>query len=254
MGLKQSKKKQDMVEPMCENAKIETSRVVKIGDENNLALLRFCINNKSNEIITALESGTDLASPFNGAPLIISASLALLNDSDFERFRSNWETLLKFFNSDIPIMDVTDLRLTNFTQDSTDRRSTCYPILHVGSISRSVIDTNYTNYSSGNMGKLKQYNLKNTLLFIMTNIQMALETITKSKNSNVFVDYRGSKTERMETIIKKNCKYIIDNINQIEKYWNQQIQYKDYYDKYNNDYTMDIPYATVAEQNVESGK
>ena len=242
MGLEQSKKKPEMNDSVFVEEP-EEQKIIKIGDENNLALLRFCINNQEAEILTALESGTDLASPYNGIPLIISATLALINDTDHERFKRNWETILKYFNTDVPILDDIDLRITNYTMDSVLLRSSSYPILHLGELRDNLLKTDFKNKKEYKAGILRKYNLKNTLLFVMTNIQSMLKDVTTNKSSNAYNAYEGTATQKMEKVINKNAKYVIDNINTIEKYWNKNLEYKEYYNKYNDEYTMDIPYA-----------
>ena len=247
MGIKQSKKSDEMIDPMVNADDDEPDKITKIGDENNMALLRFCINNKEFDITTALESGTDLASPYNGVPLIVSAVLALLNDTDHERFKRNWDVLAEHFNNSVPVIELTDIRLTNWTENQTLTRSSCYPVIHIGELSDSLVETTYRNKTELKLGKLKKCNLKNILLFVMTNIQTKMKDISQSKNANVYQGYRGSVTQVFESTIYKNTKYLIDNINEIEKNWNTDMNYQEYYNKYNDEYTMEsIPYAVPA--------
>ena len=199
------------------------------GDERNIALLRFCTDNENFQIATAINSGTDLAAPYNGAPLIVSAVLALLNDTDHNRFNANWLIISNKFNSPVPIVNGIDVRLTNFTQKQTLLRETCLPVIHLGKLQKRTVGNPLPHFKSVSLGELNNCDLKITLLFIMSNIQTALKNATISPNNNNYQSYEGSATQKMEKTITKNAAYVINNINAVEQYWSKTTQYNTYY-------------------------
>ena len=222
------------------------------GDERNMTLLKFCTDNDNLQIATAINSGTDLASPYNGAPLIVSAVLALLNDKDHNRFNANWLILSNRFNSSVPIVRGIDVRLTNFIQKQNLPRETSLPVIHLGNLQKRTVGNPYPHFVSVSLGELTNCDLKSALLFIMSNIHTALTNATTSNNSNSYQSYEGSATQKMEKIIIKNASYVINNITAIEQYWNQQIQYNTYYVSYNEQYTMPPPPYTPTVQTVQA--
>ena len=219
------------------------ARVVKYtaGDERNMALLRFCNDNDTSKITTSLNSGTDLASPYNGAPLLVSAVLGLLNDDNKQRFVNNWALLANSFNKEVPNVLALDLRVTNFTLKDTNRRSTCHPYVHISGLKTRTIQKIYPYPKSISIGELNNCNLKDVLLFIMTNIESKMQEVTEPDTPNYFVAYKGSVTEKMVNVIVNNAQFVIDDINRVASYWNTTVTYQNYYANYHTAYTMPPP-------------
>ena len=243
MGINNSKKKktEDQPEPFVPTF-IKTE-----GDIKNEALLQFCINNDTSKITTALRSGTDVASPYKNCPLIISVLLALLNDEDKDRFECNWNIIAQYCKDSVPLVKELDVRLTNFTKSSYDKRSTCYPIIHINGLSKEMIETNYKYPASHRLGQIRNANLNDILFLVMTKVKQVLKEMTHPKTSYTTVQYAGTKTEQMEEVLKKNAQYVIDNLNDIRDCWDDKLNERSYYEKYNSEYTMDeIPMAAVA--------
>jgi hypothetical protein len=244
MGINNSKKKKidGMPEPFIPTF-IKTE-----GDIKNEALLQFCINNDTSKITSALRSNTDIASPYKNCPLIISALLALLNDEDKDRFECNWNIIAEFCKESVPLVKELDVRLTNFTESAYDKRSTCYPIIHINGLSKEMVETDYKYPASQRLGQIRNSNLNDILLLVMTKVKQTLKDMTQPKAAYTTVPYANTKTEHMEEIIKRNAQYVLDNINDIRDCWDDSLNERSYYEKYNKEYSMDeVPMATVAD-------
>ena len=269
MGISNSKKKTK--QPMVNAFIPPKEKNPTYGDLTNESLLKFCINNEQAELLTAIDTGTNLASPYHNVPLLFSAVLGLLNDENHERFKNNWNILRESFNhqgtkdsSDqavqikIPFVDELNITLTNYTQDMIYKRKTSYPIFHIGTLSKNLVQTDYKYSKKMELPSLKHVDLKRVLLFIMSNAGQFIKNITKNEDPNVFTAYKNTKAQKMEEFIKTNAKYIIDNMNSLDSIWDKSMDKRAYYDQYNEEYTMEeIPYATPAplsQEQEESGK
>ena len=82
----------------------------------------------------------------------------------------------------------------------------------------------------------------------MTKVKQTLKDMTQPKAAYTTVPYANTKTEHMEEIIKRNAQYVLDNINDIRDCWDDSLNERSYYEKYNKEYSMDeVPMATVAD-------
>lgn len=246
MGLGHSKQKH-VLKPSPFSGLVE--KTVKVCTENNKALLRSCLINDTGVLTSCLESGTNLSSPYKGIPLIFSATLALLNDNDFDRFKENWKLITDNFKENIPIVKNVKLTVTNFTAHSHDRRSTCYPVVYIDNLSAELIETQYKYHKSMSLGLISDSNLRKALGVIISKIENSLKEMTRDSDKYVADIYEGTATKQMVGVIRKNAKYIIDNINNVEKLFDDSISYGTYQDRFSQDYDMDsdVPYAAVAD-------
>jgi len=266
MGISNSKKNKN--QPIIDAFIPPKEKKPTYGDLTNESLLKFCINNEQAELLTAIETGTSLASPYHDVPLLFSAVLGLLNDENHEQFKNNWNILRESFNhqgnSDqqvqvkIPFVDELNITLTNYTQDMIYKRKTSYPIFHIGTLSKNLVQTEYKYFKQLELPSLKHVDLKRVLLFIMSNTGQFMKDITKNEDPNVFTAYKNTSAQKMAEIIKVNAKYIIDNMNSLDSIWDKSMDKKTYYDQYSDEYTMEeIPYATpvpLSQEQEESGK
>lgn len=216
------------------------SKNKKTGDIMNESLLQFCISNSSDDIISALDSGIDLASPYKGVPLIFSAVLALLNDENFDRFKANWEVLVNNKNcpTHIPIISTINVGLTNFTRDNVRLRDSCYPVIHINALTKDLVDTEFRCHHTVLMCKPKDADLKKVLVSVMATVGRALKFVT-DRNEHVDCVYKGTPTERFEITIRRNAKYLVDNINALDNSWDRMMQPRVYAEKYKDDYSVD---------------
>ena len=223
----------------------------KTGDIMNESLLQFCISHNTADIISVIESGADLTSPYKGVPLIFSATLALLHDADFDRFKENWKVVgnISNYHTCIPILRKIQVGLTNFTKDNIRLRDSCYPVIHVNSLTKDLVDTEYKHHRTVLMCETENADMRKVLISVMSTIRRSLKFLTDG-NENVDCVYKDTPTEKCEEIIRRNAKYIIDNINILDTTWDKVITAQIYADRYKDNYSVDnIVDATFADTN-----
>lgn len=209
MGCSISKSEKHVREPKSNDA-------YYAEDERFLYLLKHCIDNDSDGLKLALEGNIRLDEEYHGAPVIFSATLALINDPDYERFQKNWDQLVNKFSNKVFTVDEMSIFLTHFTKNKYMPRTNGLIVFHINDLNKDIID-GVPKYSKKQyIGKLTKGNIKDFLTFILNRLHLNLEQVTKTKD---YQDYTGSHTEKMETVIRKNARYALNHTNNIEKLW-----------------------------------
>lgn len=198
------------------------SRDKKDGDINNILFMRACIDHHTGNIKTQIDN-VDLISPYNNLPLIISAIMALLNDRDYDRFISNYDTVMSGLRDRVPMDMSVDVRLTNFSRGSGGS----VPVIHVSNINHMMMPDLYTHIETVSMGRTDRCNVISVLSVIINNINRVLADVKDNVS-----------TDKFESCIMENIKYSLDNIDNTVVRYDSQMNYDKYYEWYRERYNI----------------
>ena len=244
MGTTNSKKKSrpsEDVAPKASPPKKFEPIELKEGDIINRAMMKFCFDKSTSHMKTAFDSGIDMISPYNGAPLIFSMVLASITSGSSLTSGQMWDMIKEKMEGKVLILSEITVNATLRTLGDGSGKTA---FIHIGDLDMSIMSQpSYRafkyKYNTIPMYRSTNVTLKNMMYMVMTCVK---QTFLKLDGG---IDGRDLPISE----IVSSCKNIIDDTNSIQYDSDGILNTESYYEKYHKKYTMKevIPIAVQVE-------